>query len=194
MITRIDTAPTEYPVSLSEVKTHLRLETDDTTEDTHLSALIDAAVLQAEDLTGRRLVTQTWEAVFDSWEAVECVLPFGNLQSITSVKYQDEDNETQTVSPDDYQVVGVNTDCGGLVFPAESDFDYPSIWDVEPISVKFVCGYGDAEDVPEPIKHVIKLIVADLYAFRESGLIGVSYADIPIIYNLVAPYRLWGNL
>jgi len=55
-----------------------------------------------------------------------------------------------------------------------------------------VCGYGDAEDVPEAIKTAIKLMAAHLYENRE--IINFSSFDlneIPEAFTaLLANYRL----
>jgi len=57
--------PTTEPLSLDEVKEHLRIESS--AEDALLQVYIEAAREICEHNTSRVLVTQTWESVFDAF-------------------------------------------------------------------------------------------------------------------------------
>lgn len=161
MKTKIITKPAVPAVTLVNIKAHLRIESTDTTFDARITPYLYAAIDQTENTTGRALISQTWDLIFDSWDELGCTFfPLGNLQSVTSVKYQDEDGETQTVSADDYLVDGAGTDEGRVIFHSDSDFDFPSLWESDPITVRVVCGFGDADtDVPDTIQSAIKLMV-----------------------------------
>ena len=97
------TQPTAEPVSLAEAKLHLRVDGDD--EDV-LIALQIAAVRQQVELEARRtLVTQTLAARLEFWPLYDrLALPQPPLQSVTHIKYTDEDGVLQTVSSIDYVV------------------------------------------------------------------------------------------
>lgn len=56
------------PVTLSEAKAQLRLEAAFTTDDTYITSLISVAEAHVESYCNRRLITQTWEKSFESWE------------------------------------------------------------------------------------------------------------------------------
>ena len=61
-------------------------------EDDLLDAIITAGREHVEDITRRKIITQTWDFFLDGWPNVNYIaLPDGNLQSITSVKYTDSD-------------------------------------------------------------------------------------------------------
>jgi len=97
----IVTPPTYFAVSLDEIKDHLRVtHTDD---DPYIQALLMTAQGQVESYLNRKLITQTWKAFFDDWpDGDAIVLPFGQLQSVTNVKYTDSDGDQSTFSSDDY--------------------------------------------------------------------------------------------
>lgn len=180
---RLVTAAEVLPVSIEDLKDHLRISYNDTEQDIYLESLLKSAVFQAEGITGRAFTTQSWTALFDSWaDAIGCTLPYGQLQSVSSVKYNDENGNEQTVSPDTYRVYGIGTDSGKIVIPADSDFDYPSLYEKDPVMITFVCGWSTAALVPMPIKTAIKLIVSGLYE------------DLDIeaaVYAHLRPYRIW---
>jgi len=184
---KIKTKSILLPVTIAEVKSHLRLGSD-TSQDTMIQTYIDAAIDFVENRTGRKLMTQTWSLVCNTWaEAVE-VIKFGQLGSISSVKYLDEDEASQTVSTGDYRVAGVGTDNGRVIFHTDGDFDYPAVFQVEPITIEFILGYDLLVDsalpniIPEAVQNAIKFKVSDLFA-------GECTEDV--ITSLIQPYRLW---
>ena len=183
---KLKTAPALTPVTLSEVKSHLRVSFTD--QDTLIQAYIDAAIDFVENYTGRKLMTQTWSLVCDNWIEATELIKFGELQSVSSVTYLDEDQVSQTVSTDDYIVSGIGTDSGSVVFHLDGDFDYPEVFEVEPITIEFVCGYDLLVNstlpniIPQAIKTAIKMKVSELYAGECTGY---------IVMLLCQPYRLW---
>jgi len=162
MIVKLITAPILEPVTLAEVKTQVRVYNTDS--DVLLQSFLNSSVLQAEDQMGRVLLSQAWAVIFDSWtEMTARVLPKGQLASVASIKYNDEDGAEQTVSTDDYLVYGVGTDAGKIIIHADSDFDYPDLYEKDPITVTYVCGYASVSLVPEIIKTGIKLLVEGVF-------------------------------
>jgi uncharacterized phiE125 gp8 family phage protein len=192
---RLITAPVKMPVTKADVKEHLRIESTYTTDDDYLDALIASATAQAETRLARRLITQTWELVLEDWPGGDCIeLPFGSLQSVTSVKYTDEDGNSQTFSDSNYGVKTVPT-LGEVVLLDGASWPTETLYPVDPVIIRFICGYGDdPEDVPSNICHAIKLMVADGYEFRESGSVGVGsspYVSSMADKSLLQPYRIW---
>lgn len=173
MISKLNTAPTKTPVSLSEVKEDLRIGLSDTSHDFLLIRLLSSAVNRVESETGRALISQTWDLVFDSWTdliwkdrhaGILRVLPFGVVSSVGSISYLDEDETTQSVSSDEFEISGLGTDECRIVFHSDGDFDYPGLYEVDPITVRIVCGYGtESSDVPDEIRTAIMIIVSDLF-------------------------------
>ena len=158
MATTLITAPTSYPVTLEEVKTQLRVETND--DDGEIQSLIAQATSYVEKMTGRALITQTWNLVIDNFDT-KIELPYPPLQSVSSITYQDLDNTTQTLSATNYTV---DTDSEpGRVYQSYGG-SYPAVYpDLNSVTVTFVCGYGTANSVPEVFKQAIKLHVQWIY-------------------------------
>ena len=179
MESKLITAPTETPISLADVKEHLRIDTSDTSHDAYLTGLLSACVSRIESVLFRGLVTQTWDFKFDSWRELTLsesmhprVIHYGMTQSITHIKYMDEDGAEQTVSTDYYSLTNAGTDGARIVFDFNDDndaFDWPDLWPVDPITVRVVLGYGAAVVVPAPIKSAIKLMVGDLFDDEDSS-------------------------
>lgn len=177
------TAPAEEPVTSAEAKAHLRVtHTDD---DTAIAAMIVAARehLDGNDGTlGRALVTQTWDLSLDSFPS-EIVLPLPPLQSVTSVTYVDTNGDTQTLATSGYEV----DVAGGRI--RATDAGWPDTDDCyNAVTVRFVCGYGLADDVPQAIKHAMLLMIGGMYAFRESLSEG-AVVETPTVKALLRPYR-----
>jgi len=184
MITyKLKTAPAAEPVSLADLKKFLRIGSTLTDNDDVLNAMLDTALIEVEKQSYRRLITQTWVMTCNTWYEAVQVLKYGQLQSVSSVKYLDEDESSQTVSTDDYKVAGTgDADTGRIIFYADGDFDYPSVFEVEPITIEYVCGYGLAVDVPETFKTAIKMLVSDMWA-------GTCYSEF--VQGQMYQNRVW---
>lgn len=191
------TAPTVEPVSLAEIKAHLRVDTND--EDAYLHSLISAARQYFDGRSGtlgRALNTQTWKMTlpaFSDWINI----PLPPLQSVSSVKYYDTSDSLQTVATTVYEVI-VDGTAGGAVHLL-GDQNWPTAVSTnkkEPIEIEFVAGYGDSwNDVPRPIRQAIMFIVAQFYETREPVIQGSVASKIPFTVDaIVAPYRLVGWL
>ena len=82
MKTLLVLAPTEKAIDMQDVKSHLNLSSDFTTDDVYLDILIASAVSQVENITNRKLTTQTWKAYSDEWpDSGFFILPFGKLHA-----------------------------------------------------------------------------------------------------------------
>lgn len=184
--TSLKTAPTAEPITLGEAKSHLRLTSTDTAEDDLISSLIVAAREHVETYTNRALLTQTWYWKADGFPCggAPIVLPRPPLVSITSISYVDQNGATQTwaAGSTGYQ----------LVKPAGPKAQYariaPSygVWypttrcQPEAVTVEYVCGYGDETNVPESIKHAMKLLIGHWYENREAVDMAAAAAEVPI--------------
>ncbi len=183
---RLITAPVAEPLHLEDAKKHLRI--DDSDNDGYLFALIAAARRAVEARINGPLVAQTWEAVFDGFEPV---MPLqARLISVTSVTYIDTDGAEQTLAASEYDVD--TTSLIGRIYPAY-DKQWPT--DVrrhrQAVVVRFVCGYADADSVPDDIRHAMMMIVAQLYEHREEIITGSIVASVPMASEyLLAPYRI----
>ena len=154
-------------------------------QDSRIDSLIKVArqhVDAGAGWSGRALITQTWELVLDRFPTCAIKLPYPPLQSITHIKYFDVSGVEQTYSPANYAVDAVSQP-GGVV-PNKS---WPGTLDaVNAVTVRFVCGYGaSADDVPEPIKQAMHLMIKDWYD-DEQSMVGEKRA-----MSLLAPIRIY---
>lgn len=164
----------------------------DTTEDDLLTFLIQAAREHVEDITRRALLTQTWYAYLDEFPADRDFirLPFGNLQSVTSVKYKDSaGTETTMTVATDYLVETNGEQCGRIVLPYGVSWPSATLWPSNPITIEFVCGWTAAASIKASIIAALKLILADLWENREGAVLksGVqTYQTNPAVKSLLA--------
>jgi uncharacterized phiE125 gp8 family phage protein len=190
-VLRLYSAPASEPVTLTEAKAHLRVDTSD--DDTIIGALITAARQHVEHVTGRGIVTQTWELVLDAFPDADSIeLPRGSLASVTHVKHYDSAGDLQTlVASTDYVV-----DTGPPMGPGRVILAYGESWpgtrDVwDAVQIRYVVGVAQGS-VPEAIKAAIKLIIGGLYEHRLPEVTGTIVAEMPAVQALIAPYRTWG--
>jgi len=191
METKLKTAPTIYPVSLTKAKQHLDIDELDTDYDDYINSIIPAAVEAAEKFMRRRLITQTWYAYLNEFpDGDRIVLPFGQLQSVTSVKYRDTDEAESTFSSS-YYIVNTDTDPGQIVLGYSESWPTDTLSPSSPITIEFVCGYGDAaSDVPDEIIRAIKVKIEEMFEQRADMHVG---AGVNSILNLQTFARdLWG--
>lgn len=142
------------PVTYAQVRDHLRLDGDD--EQDWIEAAIVTATEYAETALQRSLVTRTLRATWYDTEAMPqpLALPRGPVVSVVEVV----DRDGFTVVPDDYELRRTGT----------SDYLHFVRGQSYPLSVEYTAGFGDADDVPQSIKHAIMLHVAWLYNQREA--------------------------
>ena len=190
METTLKVAPVVEPISLDEVKRHVRIDIDETDHDDYLQDLITVARDQVEMITWRRLVTQTWYAYLQGWPRGKYIeLPFGSLQSVTAVKYTDVDGDESTWDNTEY-IVGTDYQKGRITLADGYTWPSETLYPSNPIEAEFVCGYGLAVSVPPQIKHAIKMIISELFENRETSIIGVSFQEMEIVNNLLSNFRL----
>ena len=156
--------PKIEPISLEEVKNHLRLDPVDTSEDIDLAAYLSAAREFCEDFQNRAYITQTWEASFDDWPCREIKLPKGSLQTVDLVSYKDSSGVTAQVTDFVYSTRGIL----GRLTPAYGK-SWPSFtpYPLDAVVIEFTCGYGDvAASVPAKVIQAIKLLISHWYINR----------------------------
>lgn len=179
------------PVTVAEVKTHLRLT--GTSEDTYLGTLITAARYVAENELGRALIAQTWEKTLDEFPQAAIELPYPPLVSVTSISYLEAvAGATVALSSSSY-VVDTKSEPGWIV-PAYG-YDWPSTYDtINAVTITYSAGWANAAAVPQPIKQWILVHVGHLYENREltnsSGIPGMMVTSIPFLSGLLDPYRV----
>lgn len=176
---RLITAPIAEPVSVATAKAFLRVDSSD--DDTLITLLIKAAREKGEELARRAFITQTWEMVLDDWpDSNQLKLYRPPLQSVTSVKYFDDDNVEHTWT--DY-VADIRNEPGVIIF---NSLPSDSLLESGAITVRYVAGYGNADtNVPERIKTTIMALAAYWYENRQSQDVPADIRDAFIAERVV---------
>ena len=171
------------PVTLSEAKAHLRLETID--EDALINTLIAAARAHCEATTGLALMTQSFRLFLDDWPEAQVIhIPKSPVQTIDTVSVYDAAGLPQVVS-----LTGMTLD--GRARPARLYLkDRPSPdSEINGIEIDFTAGFGTANDIPPELKRAMLLHIALMFEFRGAVAPDMQPAGIPHGYNsLVSPW------
>ncbi len=180
------TAPSAEPLTLADVKAHLRIDTTD--EDDLLATLIEAAREHLERDTGLCLIAQTWRLYLDRWPKDAIVrIAKSPVQAVRSVTVYDAEGTPETLS-----LAGHLLDGAGR--PARLWLSSPPSPDraLNGIEIDFAAGYGEAgTDVPGTLKRAMLLHIGHMYAFRGVLSPDQQPAGIPDGYErLVSPFRM----
>ncbi len=172
MSDRLITAPSTEPVTVAEIKAHLRVT--NSADDTYLGTLLAAAREYAEQQTGRALADQTREYTADAFPSNGVLrLGLSPVVSISSVKYLDELGAEQTLSTDVY-TVDTQSEPGALVLNVGQDWPGTAGLPAS-VRVRYVCGA-----TPRPLlKQAILFIAAHWYEQRLPVNVGNIVNEIP---------------
>ena len=168
--------PSTKVVSYADIKSQLRIDSND--EQNLLEAYIDAATDMAENYCNRHFITHQYKLYFNEQvQTASLIFPNCTLVDVDAVvgppavaakkpiNWVDENGAAQS-SDKAYIDAFSNPSLAYL----SSDFPGTTLKDnaANTFYFWFNTGYGTASsDVPEAIKQAIKLIVADMYYFRE---------------------------
>jgi len=188
MKSKVTSAPAIEPVTLTELKTALRITAS--TDDTLLTQLIIDARTYAEDYTGRKFITQTLVSyadnlagdLTDEWQpgyrvGYEVGIYSGDrqvkfdwvpAQSITSVITVDTDNAETTYASTNYYLDNYDNNLFPFVNVNDnSTLVNTSLRSKNAIKITWIAGYGDAAvDVPSSIRRGIIMMASHLYTNR----------------------------
>lgn len=198
-------APTGEPVTLAAVKTHLRIDHDE--EDSALAAMIAAARQWAESYTGLAFMTQSWRLWLDDWPrgiplwrnavrggavsslcAAYVALPKPPLQSVEEVRLYRDDGSHEIWDSGAYHIDGA-AQPGRLILRAGQSWPTPER-EALGVGIAFTAGYGDTEDVPEPLKNAVLQLAAHLYEQR-GETVGGNPREAPYgAQALLNPFRV----
>ena len=185
----LQTAPATTPITLAEAKSHMRVTLPD--EDADITIYIKSATALCEQILQRKLITQTWKMYLDSWPLYIDVL-FGDLQSVTHVKYTDMDEDQSTFAASNYDV-DIASVPGRIILKDTKSWPTDTLNANNPIEIQFITGYGDAEDIPDDIRNAVLLTTAHLYENRENYLISTMHIErVPQTARaLLSNHRVW---
>ena len=189
LITTLEIEPTEEPVEVQEAKMHMSGEEGETIEDEYIDTLIKTAREYVEKITGYALLDQTWSYYLNEWPAGdEIILPYPPLiwtVAASSITYTESDDTPGTMPTTDY-VIDTDRKPGRIVLAYGKVWPSTDLHPKNPIRIKYDCGWTDPEDVPATYKHIMKLMISDMYENREPTIVGVSATTLKTIDRLIA--------
>ena len=165
----LKTPPVQEPLTLEEVKTYLRIGSDQ--EDNFLKMLIRAARAHVESLTGRALLKQQW--------ALHIKPPYPRGSPL--VKKEGKRLEIELSQPPLLEVEEVKIEGKTIPYEVEESRILLSslFWDKE-ISVIYWAGYGEtADSIPPDLKMAV-LMATRFFYDNQKG-------DLP----LLQPYKVF---
>ena len=179
------TPPVAEPVTLVDVRAHLRLGT--TSEDDLLAGLVKAARQTLEAEIGLCLINQTWRLHLDGWPREGLVLiPKFPVREVVAVTAYQPDGEPVGIPAGDLWLNATSRParlclarrCAGIAR-------------LHGLEVDFLAGYGDTgTDVPDALKHAILSLVAHWYEFRGAVAPDSQPVSFPLGFNrLVSIWR-----
>lgn len=176
-----DNTTTVYTDNIADASLGAGAPTANTTDDPVLNMLAGSATRRAETITRCALLTQTWDLTLDRFPAWVLNVPKPPLRSVTSITYIDTNGVTQTLDASQY-VVDTKSEPGRIT-PA-----FGAVWPstqcrINAVTVRLVCGFGAAADVPADVKHWIQLRLSTMEINRES-----LFTDAAQVLELPAHY------
>ena len=182
----LTTPPGAEPLTLAEVKAHLRLDGDE--EDVLLSSLIKTAREHLERETGLCLIAQNWRLYLDRWprDGVIRILK-SPVQEIQKITVYDAQGAASEVLLEDHLLDGKGR-------PAR-------LWlrerpepgrSANGIEIDFSAGFGETgADVPDTLKRAMSIHIGHMFVFRGAISPAQQPAGIPDGYErLIAPFRM----
>lgn len=192
------TAPAVEPVTLTEAKAHLRVDSE--ADDAYIATLITAAREWVEQYLDRTLVTTQWTMRLDrfppnSLDPIELPRPpmvTSGAETAVSVSYTLETGSTATVSTATYRVHRHET-------PGKIATVYGGTWpagreDDNAVIVTWWAGYGaSGTSVPAAIRHAMLMLVGHWYESRQAAVAtGAVPQDVPFGVVSLLDSQRWG--
>lgn len=173
-------------ITTAQAKEHLRITHSD--DDTYIAAIVLAASEWCEEFQRRVYVQREVVDYFDEFDTV--IRPSKSpLVSVTTLKYYDTDGNLQTLDAANYRV-DINTEPGRIT--EAYNCTWPDIrYMTNAIVLTYEAGYAARANIPEEIKHAVKLLVGHFYENRET-VSQLSLSSIPVgIRTLLSMKRVY---
>jgi len=181
----ITTPPGAQPVTLEQIKQHLRLDTND--EDELLNSYCDAATEFIEAHISKFLIERNVRQFVDGIsESKELLLEAEPVSEITLVRGYDVNGNPHDFSSDVYRFFQYES-------PPRLFFDKSNLnlQTANGIEIDMVAGYGESgTDIPQNIIRALLVLIAHWYEHRGTNAAGETYGTIPEGFDkLLAPVR-----
>lgn len=191
----VTAAATSYLMTLEEAKDHLRVSTAVTVDDTYIKSLSKLATERIQDLTGAKLMHQTWKYYIDDWPLGDQIdLPYFPLVGATSVAFIPSTGGAAVTMGATRWNSDKFSNPPSVYLEYGASWPSTSLYDHNPVRIEAEYGYSSGSTgVPYALKHAAKFLISHWYENRESIIIGrIISKPIPdSVKALVAPYKSW---
>ena len=187
---KVHSARSSFAVSLAEAKAHLRIDSSYTTDDTYITTLTKLAQSIVEKESGILLTDLVMTYTADQFNNDPINLGF-NGNTVTHIKYMDEDNVQQTLASSKYDVSNLGYPSANvLIYPAEGE-DWPDTYETpDCIEIRFTAGLSQTYNIPDGLIQAILLIIGRYYEIRQDVVTGTIATAIPLAaQHLINQYR-----
>lgn len=173
--------PSTLPLTINEVKEHLKMNISETVEDALLKILMKTVTAYAEKYTKRDFITRTYETLRDSF-GDDLEIRRNPVQSVTKVEYL-QDAAFVEVSTDIYFLTASNSYPRlaleeGQAWPTDEDAR------AQAVKITFKAGYGNTlSNVPDSLREGLLQHIAALYENR--GDCSCDFADTNAVQKLL---------
>ncbi len=174
--------PSAEPITLSELKDHLRIT--DANEDALINGALVAAVRAIEARGSLALLTQQWRLTLDAVPDETVILPLSPMTSIDVVTVIDTAGAPQILAAALYETAPGSP---GRLRPA-GPWPNPGPR-LNGVQIDFTVGYANAAATPEPLKQAVKILAAHFFQAREVAQEERLYSVPQSVDALIAPYR-----
>jgi len=189
---QVTVEPTAEPLGLDEAKEFLRVDHSD--EDALILSFIAAAREYCETVTGRHFTTRTVKSYWDEWpkgNVLDMPRPFTDSTASPVVKYYAEGSTSATTLAASSYWVDNQHEPGRIVLRSSQSWPSTALRTANAVEVTFTTGYGPEADVPEGVKHAMRLLVSHWYANREAVLTGTISKTIEYgVHWLLGPHMV----
>ena len=171
---KITVGPVSESITLSDAKGWLKIHEDVSDDDELIRGLIATARVWAERGTGRALLTQTIQEVWDDVTQRVFYLSIGPLVSVSSFEYRNSAGTYVTWASTNYTVDDV-TEPGRLVINSATNLPYSTTLNTiypNMIRITYVAGKSTAAEVDANIITAMKLQIRLMYDNREDMPLG----------------------
>ncbi len=178
--------PANEPISVSEIKDHLRILNDDNNDD--LSGLGVSARHALEARSGFAFLPQVWAYQTERQGQTDIVLPITPVLEINALEIVHDDGSLEAIDRDHFRV-----ELGSVSRIRLNQYSLASqVVNFSPrdhIKITFTAGHRSIGDIPPELRHAIRILIAHFYENRESASQSRVYSIPRSIDALLAPYR-----
>jgi uncharacterized phiE125 gp8 family phage protein len=176
-------APVEPLIPLAQLRNEFLRVVNGTVEDSEIESMLIGATEEAEEMTQRALMPQTWQMTLSGFPTGDIVIERPPLIEVTSFVYTDTDGNPQTlaVSPLDFQVIPSSQWRKARLRPL-SGASWPStITTEDAVTITYEAGYSNINDPQlEWIKRGVRVLIGEMYKQRSLTVVGTSIVPAPL--------------